>query len=186
MNTYKTASNEIIAKFAQSIVHCEYVYANPRTVGKKFVRIPGEIMVGEVWKGRKNDHPNFKLLVTFTGRGYDEKLYVDVTTGEAYFWDAYAEENANGDYLAENLGILDSDDFKALVPAYNKYWYDEKAELCKFWAENGTTPDNLEGFHDEFSLLFRGLKHVPGGVVAVNEKHLPKNYVFKNGQWVLK
>ena len=182
----KTTKNEKITKFAKSIEHCEYVYANPRAVGNGFVRIPGEISVGEVWKGRKDDHPNFKLLVTFTGEGYDEKLYVDAATGEDYFWDAYAKENANGDYLAEKLGILDSEDFKALVPAYNKYWYDKWAELYKHWAENGTTPDNLEGVHDEFSLLFRGMKNVSGGVVVVNEKHLPKNYEFKDGQWIIK
>ena len=182
----KTIKNEKIAKFSKSIGHCGYDYANPIEVGKEFVRIPCEIAGGEVWKDRKDDHPCFKLLVTFTGEGYDEKLYVDVVTGEAYFWDAYAKENANGDYLAVKLGVLDSEDFKALVPAYNKFWYDKWAELYKHWAESGTTPDNLDGVHDEFSLLFRGMKNVPGGVVAVNEKHLPKNYEFKDGQWVLK
>lgn len=182
----KNIKNEKIAKFAKNIEHCGYVYANPREVGKKYVRIPGEISGDQVWKGRKNDYPSFKLLVSFTNNGYDETLYVDVLTGEAYLWDAYIKQNANGDYLAEKMGVLDSEDFKALVPAYNKYYLDKWADTYKFWAENGTSPDNLDGVHDEFSILFRGMKNVPGGVVAVNEKHLPKNYEFKDGQWILK
>lgn len=94
----------------------------------------------------------------------EEELFVDVFTGEGFY-------TKTGMDAAWRLGVLDEDDYKPLVPLYNKMYLDRWA---KIYAE-GAADENAIGVHEEFGVIATGRRNVPNGVTYINDNYLPRN-----------
>jgi len=159
MNT-KTYSNRVIEQFAKKMdkaselntafVHYEYskLY-KPDIEGAQGILGSGGAC-DEVWKDNYAQEELVKdgcdLFLEFGIEGSNERLFVRVRDGEGF----YIGENMDNELRPVlRLGVLDSDDFKVLVPLYNRLYLDR-------WAENykqGAVPSSVVGIHDDFSVM---------------------------------
>lgn len=156
MNT-KTASNEIIAKFAMDKawwVHYEQCQLyKPGIDGA--VGLLGGNCCDEVWKDNTAYERELKegsdLYLVFGDSTSTEHLYIRMRDGEAFY--NKEGETFYGKYNILRLGVLDAEDIKVLVPLYNQLYLDR-------WAKNymdEEVPETQVGVHDEFTLLAQSI-----------------------------
>lgn len=157
-NEYKTASNEIIAKFAMDKawwVHYEQCQLyKPSIDGARGILGSGGAC-DEVWKDNSAYERELKeggdLYLVFGDSTSTEHLYIRIKDGEAFY--NKEGETFYGKYNILRLGVLDADDIKVLIPLYNQLYLD-------FWAKNymdDEVPETQIGIHDEFTLLAQSI-----------------------------
>lgn len=158
-NEYKTASNEIIAKFAKDKAFwCHYEVCQLYKPG-----IDGAVgLLGcsggacdEVWKDNTAYERELKegndLYLVFGDSTSTEHLYIRMRDGEAFY--NKEGETFYGKYNILRLGVLDEEDIKVLVPLYNQLYLDRWAKTYM----DEVVPDNQIGVHDEFTLLAQSI-----------------------------
>lgn len=154
-NEYKTASNEIIAKFAMDKAFwCHYDTCQLYKPGiDGAVGLLGGNCCDEVWKDNTAYERELKegndLYLVFGDSTSTEGLYIRIKDGEAFY--NKEGETFYGKYNIMRLGVLDEDDIKVLVPLYNQLYLDRWAENYKAIYERGEKPDFR--IHDEFTRL---------------------------------
>ena len=158
-NEYKTASNEIIAKFANDKAWwCHYDTCQlykPGIEGAIGLLGMGGGCCDEIWKDNTAYESALQeggdLYLVFGNSTSTEDLCIRLKDGEAFYHKD--DEVFYGKYNWLRLGVLDAEDIKVLVPLYNQLYLDR-------WAKNymdGVVPDNQVGIHDEFTLLAQSI-----------------------------
>ena len=151
----KTASNEIIAKFAKD----KAFWAHYETCQLYKPGIDGAVGIlggnccDEVWEDNTAYERTLKegndLYLVFGDSTSTEDLYIRIKDGEAFY--NKEGETFYGKYNILRLGVLDAEDIKVLVPLYNKLYLDRWGENYKKIYESGEEPDF--SIHDEFTRL---------------------------------
>ena len=158
-NTNKTASSEIIAKFAMDKAWwCHYETCQlykPGIDGAVGLLGCGGGCCDEVWKDNTAYERELKegndLYLVFGDSTSTEHLYIRIKDGEAFY--NKEGETFYGEYNILRLGVLDADDIRVLVPLYNQLYLDRWAATYM----DELVPDTQVGIHDEFTLLAQSI-----------------------------
>lgn len=149
----KTASNEIIAKFANKTFWCHYETCQLYKPGiDGAMGLLGGNCCDEVWHDNTAYERELKegndLFLVFGDSTSTEHLFIRIKDGEA-FYNKEGETFYGIEYNILRLGVLDSEDIKVLVPLYNKLYLDRWAENYK----NDKVPEGVVGIRDDFSVM---------------------------------
>ena len=153
----KTASNEIIAKFANDKAWwCHYETCQLYKPGiDGAMGLLGGNCCDEVWKDNTAYDDEIlsgsDLYLVFGSGESDEHLYIRMKDGEAFY--SKEGETFFGEYNILRLGVLDAEDIKALVPLYNQLYLDRWAATYM----DELVPETQVGIHDEFTLLAQSI-----------------------------
>ena len=153
----KTASNEIIAKFANDKAWwCHYETCQLYKPGiDGAMGLLGGNCCDEVWKDNTAYDDEIlsgsDLYLVFGSGESDEHLYIRMKDGEAFY--SKEGETFFGEYNILRLGVLDADDIRVLVPLYNQLYLDRWAATYM----DELVPETQVGIHDEFTLLAQSI-----------------------------